>query len=119
MRTVALILTAFVALEHVYFMVLEMVLWKSQGPKAFKITKKFARESASLASNQGLYNGFLVAALLLGLFLPDASLAHAFRFYGLSCVAAAGAWGGVTVHPRIFFVQGLPALLVLAITTAV
>jgi putative membrane protein len=116
MKTIALILTAFVALEHVYFMILEMVLWKSQGPKVFKITRRFAKEAASLASNQGLYNGFLVAALLLGLFLPDPTLAHAFRLYGLICVAAAGVWGGITVNPRIFLVQSVPALAALALT---
>jgi putative membrane protein len=109
-------LTAFVALEHVYFMILEMVLWKSQGPKVFKITTKFAGQTAGLASNQGLYNGFLLAALVLGLFLTDPVLAHAFRFYGLTCVVVAGVWGGITVHPRIFLFQGLPALMVLVMT---
>ena len=116
MKTTVFLLTAFVALEHLYFMALEMVLWKSQGLKVFKITRKFAKEAASLASNQGLYNGFLAAALLLGLFLPDPALAHAFRLYGLICAAVAGLWGGITVHPKIFLVQSVPAVIALALT---
>ena len=113
MNRAALILTALVLLEHLYIVVLEMVFWKKRAHLTFPITRKFAGETAAMASNQGLYNGFLAAALALGLFLPDAALAHAFRLYGLVCVAVAGAWGGFSVTPRIFLVQSLPALLTL------
>ena len=45
-----------------------MVLWdKPQGMKAFGTTAEFAKESKTLAANQGLYNGFLVAGLVWGL----------------------------------------------------
>ena len=61
-----------VALEHVWFLVLEMFLWtKPIGLKTFRKSPEFARESAALAANQGLYNGFLVAGLLWGLLHPD------------------------------------------------
>ncbi|MBZ0254086.1 MAG: DUF1304 domain-containing protein [Candidatus Methylomirabilis sp.] len=114
MRTAALALTALVLLEHVYFAILEMALWRTRAPKVFGLTPEFAEQSAALASNQGLYNGFLVAALALGLLLPDPALARAFTLYGLGCVVAAGAWGGVTVDRKIFLVQAVPALLALA-----
>nr|WP_255494899.1 DUF1304 domain-containing protein [Luteibacter sp. Sphag1AF] len=111
----ALILTVLVILIHLYIVVLEMVLWRSRGPKVFGITRQFAEESASLASNQGLYNGFLVVALVLGLTLAD-PLGHAFVLYGLGCVVVAGLWGAATASRRILFVQALPAALALAAT---
>ncbi len=64
------ILTALVALLHLYFLVLEMFLWdKPQGMKAFGSTPEFAKATKVLAANQGLYNGFLAAGLVWGLWL--------------------------------------------------
>src|SRR5215211_8587102 len=103
MDNIAKVLVGLVAAIHIYVVILEMVLWRSRGPKVFGITRQFANDSAGLASNQGLYNGFLVAALALGLFLPDPRLAHAFTLYGLICVALAGVWGAITANPRILF----------------
>jgi len=114
MEKAAQILTGLVALIHVYIVILEMVLWKKRGPKVFGISQQFANDSAGLASNQGLYNGFLVAALVLGLVLPNPAIAHAFTLYGLVCVAVAGVWGAITASPRILFVQTIPAGLALA-----
>lgn len=104
---------------HLYFVVLEMALWKSRGPKIFGISPQFAQDSAALASNQGLYNLFLVAALLCGVLVPDPMVADAFVLYGLACVAAAGIWGGITVNKRIFFVQALPAIIALTLYFAI
>lgn len=106
-----------VILLHVYFAVLEMALWKTKGPKVFGMTQEFANLSAALASNQGLYNLFLVAALLIGFFTPD-EVGAPFAFYGLACVIAAGIWGGVTVNKRIFFVQAVPAIIALSLRAA-
>jgi putative membrane protein len=53
-------LVALVALLHVYFLILEMFLWtKPLGLKTFRNTQEKANDSAVLAANQGLYNGFL------------------------------------------------------------
>lgn len=109
MLLIAHICIAIVIALHLYFVLLEMVLWKKKGPKVFGISPEFANKSASLASNQGLYNGFLVAALLLGYFQAP------FLLYGLGCVIAAGIWGAITVNKRIFFVQALPAIIALAL----
>jgi len=62
-------------------------------------------------SNQGCYNGFLVAALLLGLVYPEPAVAKAFASYGLLCVAVAGVWGAVTVARKVLYVQTVPAVL--------
>lgn len=113
MPLLATVLTSLVVLIHIYIVVLEMVLWRSRGPRVFGITPAFAQQSASLASNQGLYNGFLVVALVLGLALRE-PFATAFVFYGLGCVVVAGLWGAITASRRILYVQALPAALALA-----
>ncbi|TCV94553.1 putative membrane protein [Luteibacter rhizovicinus] len=112
MAIFATILTVLVILIHVYIVVLEMFLWQSRGPKVFGITPQFAKETVTLASNQGLYNGFLVAALILGLVLGG-PVGTGFVFYGLACVVVAGVWGGITASRRILYVQALPAVLAL------
>jgi putative membrane protein len=49
-------------------MILEMFYWaEPKGLKTFGITKEFALASKVLASNQGLYNGFLSAGLIWSL----------------------------------------------------
>jgi putative membrane protein len=104
-----------VALEHFYFLVLEMFLWQSpMGLKTFHNTAEFAQKSATLAANQGLYNGFLAAGLLFSLLHPAAQH-RAVRSFFLGCVAVAGIYGAITALPSIFFIQALPALLALAL----
>jgi putative membrane protein len=113
MTAVATVLVALVALIHVYIVVLEMALWDTpRGRAAFGTTAEFASESTTLAANQGLYNGFLVAALVLALVGP-AEHRFAFAVFGLSCVVVAGLYGAATVSRRILFVQAVPAGLAL------
>ena len=113
MTAVATVLIALVALIHVYIVVLEMALWETpRGRAAFGTTPEFAAETRTLAGNQGLYNGFLVAALVLGL-VGAAEHRFAFAVFGLSCVVVAGLYGAATVSRRILFVQALPAVLAL------
>ncbi|MCO5399490.1 DUF1304 domain-containing protein [Ralstonia soli] len=114
-KTLALLVYLLVLLIHVYIVVLEMALWKTRGPKVFRITPEKAAETAAMASNQGLYNGFLVAALVIGLVAPDPAINAAFALFGLLCVAVAGIWGAITVSKRILFVQAVPAVVALAL----
>ncbi|UTH74676.1 DUF1304 domain-containing protein [Chromobacterium sp. IIBBL 290-4] len=101
---------ALVALLHVYFLVLEMFLWdKPLGMKTFRLTSQRARDTKALAANQGLYNGFLAAGLLWGLWLGAAGFQ--IKLFFLGCVLVAGVFGALTVNRRILFVQGLPAAL--------
>jgi putative membrane protein len=102
------------ALLHLYFLVLEMFFWtKPLGLKTFRRTPEQARDSASLAANQGLYNGFLSAGLVWGLLQPDPNFAHAIKIFFLGCVLVAGIFGGFTAGKKIFWVQALPAALAL------
>lgn len=109
------ILTGLVALLHVYFMYLEMVVWdKPLGLKTFRLTQEFASASKALAMNQGLYNGFLVAGLAWGLWQGDSGFA--IKIFFLGCVIVAGVFGAVTVGKKILYVQALPALIALLAT---
>jgi len=100
---------------HLYFAVLEMVLWRSRAPKVFHVSQDYANMTAKMASNQGLYNLFLALALIIGFLARDTDVGHAFSVYGLVCVIAAGIWGGMTVNKRIALVQALPAAIVLGL----
>lgn len=111
MTVVANLLVGLVAALHAYFLVLEMFLWtKPAGRGAFGLTQEFAEETRTLAANQGLYNGFLVAGLAWGLI--DDNLA--FKAFFLGCVIVAGVYGAATVGRKILFVQAVPAALALA-----
>ena len=117
MATAANVLIALVALLHAYFLVLEMFLWdKPYGMRTFKLTPEFAAASKGLAANQGLYNGFLVAGLVWGLYLGDAGI-HVKVFF-LACVIVAGLFGGATVNRKILFVQAIPGIIALALLLA-
>ena len=107
------ILTGVVALIHLYILVLEMVLWDTpRGRKAFGTTEAFAKESKVLAGNQGLYNGFLAAGLIWGIWLGEAG--DPVKIFFLLCVAVAGVYGAATVGMRILLIQTVPALIALA-----
>lgn len=114
MQKAANVLIAIVAFEHLLFLVLEMFLWTTPtGMRVFGTTPEFAAQSAVLAANQGLYNGFLAAGLLWSLVRkPDAD---SIKIFFLACVVIAGVFGGMTAKTSILFVQGLPALLALVL----
>lgn len=91
-------------------MILEMFLWdKPAGLRAFGQSREKAAASKTLAANQGLYNGFLAAGLLWGIFQGEAGFD--FKFFFLLCVIIAGLYGGLTVNKKILYIQTLPALI--------
>ena len=115
MTLLAQILVGIVAALHLGFLVLEMFLWNTpRGRATFGTTREFAAESATLAANQGLYNGFLSAGLIWSLVAADPVGFQAKVFF-LGCVVIAGMYGAKTVSPRILFIQAVPAGLALAV----
>jgi putative membrane protein len=109
---IANILIGLVALIHVYIVYLEMFLWdKPQGIKAFGSTPEFAKASKVLAANQGLYNGFLAAGLIWGLW--QGATGFDVKVFFLACVIIAGLYGAATASRKILYVQALPASLAL------
>jgi putative membrane protein len=115
MHLLATVLIAAIAVLHAWFVLLETVLFKTRGRRVFGLSAEKAEIMAPAMSNQGCYNGFLVAALLLGLLYPEPAVARAFAVYGLSCVAVAGIWGAATVKRSILVIQALPAVLAVAL----
>jgi putative membrane protein len=110
MSLIANILVVLVAVLHVGFLALEMFFWDHPfGRKRFKMTPEYSKASASLAANQGLYNGFLAAGLVWGLITGDASI----KIFFLVCVVIAGIYGGITARRMILYIQALPGLLAL------
>nr|WP_154324978.1 DUF1304 domain-containing protein [Pantoea sp. 201603H] len=106
------ILVVVVAVIHIYILVLEMFLWNTQtGRKAFNLSADFARETRVLAANQGLYNGFLAAGLLWGLWLRTGGIQVTCFF--LICVFVAGIFGAATASRKILYIQSVPALAAL------
>ena len=114
MTFIANCLVAVVAALHVYFLVLEMFLWtKPLGLKTFRNSLEKAKESAVLAANQGLYNGFLAAGLIWGLVQGVPTFAFQIKTFFLLCVIVAGVYGAATVSRRILYVQAVPAAIAL------
>lgn len=110
---IANILIGLIAALHIYILVLEMFLWNtSRARRAFNLTADFAEQTKVLAANQGLYNGFLAAGLIVGLLQNESGFA--FKVFFLICVAVAGVFGAATSSRKIVFVQTLPALAALA-----
>ena len=110
MNTIANVLTGFVALSDIAILVLEMFFWDHPvGRRIFGMTPEVSASSATLAANQGLYNGFLAAGLLWALRADRRDL----KIFFLACVVVAGIFGGLTAKTSILLTQALPAVLAL------
>jgi putative membrane protein len=115
-NSIANITITVVAILHLWFCILEIFLWqKPLGLRIFRMQKTFATQSASLAANQGIYNGFLCAGLIWGIFSNDPIQALHVKIFFLSCVIIAGIFAGITVSKRILFIQAFPAAIALAL----
>ena len=113
MAVLAAILVGIVAAIHVYILSLEMFLWRTpRGLRAFSMDQDFADRSATLAANQGLYNGVLAAGLAWGLVAAD-PVVFQVRVFFLGCVVVAGVYGAATVSRRILLVRAVPAAVAL------
>lgn len=111
------IFVALVAIEHIYILVLEMFFWtKPRALKVFGMSLSDAQTSKTLAANLGLYNGFLAAGLIWGLVHPNHIIGEQVQIFFLACVLVAAIYGGLTAKRSILVVQGVPALVALALT---
>jgi putative membrane protein len=115
MSLLATLPVVFVAVLHVYILVLEMFLWTTpRGLKAFGMKKEYAIQTKALAANQALYNGFLAVGLAWGLMHPVPEFGRQIQHFFLGCVAVAGIYGAATAKAKILFIQTLPASIAIA-----
>jgi putative membrane protein len=118
MSTLSSVAVVVVALLHLYFLVLEMFFWtKPAGRRAFRLTPEFADASKVLAANQGLYNGFLAAGLLWGVYAGPTD-GYPVKVFFLGCVIVAGIFGAATASRKILWVQAVPGAIALALVCA-
>lgn len=109
MNILTLIAISLVIALHILFLVLEMFLWNTPFcRKTFGLSEDYARQSAPLAANQGLYNGFLAAGLVWGLLSGDG---NSILMFFLSCIIIAGIYGAITAKASILWIQALPAAI--------
>jgi len=102
-----------IAIQHIGFGVLEMFFFKEPlGQKIFRVDAAFAERAAPLMANQGLYNLFLAAGLIVAEVTADLFWT---RFF-FACVIIAGAYGAATVSKRILWLQAAPAAIALGLT---
>ena len=103
-------LVILVGLLHLGFLALEMFLWTGPiGQRVFAMSPGFAEQSAVLAANQGLYNGFLAAGLIWGALRNS----REFMIFFLLCVIAAGVFGALTATMSIIYMQAAPGVVAL------
>ena len=113
MRVLATVTVFIVAALHCGFLALEMFLWEQPaGLAVFGLTPEQAAETAVLAANQGLYNGFLAVGLLWGALAGKRDV----TFFFLLCVIVAGVYGAMTASQSILYVQAAPAIVALILT---
>ncbi len=115
MQMIAQILTALIALEHIYILYMEMFAWETLGRKTFKgaLPDHMFTPTKTLAANQGLYNGFLAGGLIWSLCISDPVWSSNVAIFFLSCVTCAGLYGSISASRKIFYTQALPALIAL------
>ena len=116
MKKLALVLIAVIALLHLYIAWFEIFAWETRGPKVFSsfATDLFSK-TVAMAANQGIYNAFLAAGLMWSLLIKDEHWQRNVATCFLLFVFVAGVFGAVTVTPRTFFIQSIPAGIALAL----
>ncbi|WP_411817595.1 DUF1304 domain-containing protein [Hyphococcus sp. DH-69] len=102
-----------VALLHFGFLVLEMFFWDHPfGREVFSMTPEQSAQTATLAANQGLYNGFLAVGLVWGVLYRKIDV----TLFFLCCVIIAGVYGAITAIPTILLSQAAPGAIALILT---
>ncbi|MFN0031932.1 MAG: DUF1304 domain-containing protein [Flavobacteriales bacterium] len=113
MHIITQILLAIVAIEHLFFLYMEMFAWTTLGRKAFgkALPHHLFEPTKALAANQGLYNGFLAAGLVWSLLITDYEWAISVALFFTGCVLVAAIYGGLSASKKILVIQGIPAAI--------
>lgn len=114
----AIIVTMFVAIEHLGIMALEIFGNPAQQAEAFDLPLKFTQQHEAQVSfaNQGIYNGALGAAIIASYWLfSGATLALVWQML-LVFVMVVALFGALTATKKIIIIQFLPALIAFLLT---
>ena len=113
MGTIAQLLIGLIALEHFFFLWLEMFAWERTGRKVISelLPERLFLPTKGLAAYQGLHNGFLAAGLIWTFFITDPLWKSYISIFFLGCIVVAGVYGGITTSTKIFIVQAIPAIV--------
>ncbi|EOR84496.1 DUF1304 domain-containing protein [Latilactobacillus sakei] len=109
------ILTSLIAIEHLGIMGLEMFANDQTKAKAFDMPLDFVRlpNTKVALANQGIYNGMLgVLIITVNCLLTGTALKTVLALLMLYIFIVA-LYGTFTATKKIFFLQGLPALITL------
>ena len=114
MTRIARVLTWIVAVAHLWFMVLESVLWTTPfAQRALHMSAELAEANKILAMNQGAYNGVLSAGLVWALFSARDQQRPRATFF-LASIVIMGIIGAATSgQAAILLLQAAPALAAL------
>ena len=103
-------LTIIVGLLHFAFWVMETFLWESWMAPRFG-----QRENAAVMKNPMINQGIYNLGIAVGLIWSVLSGYKPTVIYLLACVIVYAIVGAVTVSKRIFFIQGLPAVIAIIV----
>jgi len=118
----ARLLIIFVAIEHLGFMLLEIIFFQYDfGQYILGIESETVELCGAVFINQGTYNGFLFAGLIWAvvcdvryrhqLGLEVRQFARFVSLFFLGCIVIAGIVGGITISMYIVLIQSTPALM--------
>jgi putative membrane protein len=117
MKVIAQLLVGLVAALHIGFFGLEAFHWKGLaglGHEQAGMSVDGAKESANLAINQGIYNGFFAVGLIWALFAGERG--RSVKYFVLICAVVAGVAGALLfqpINPVFLLLQSLPAAVAL------
>ena len=107
LEVAANVFTGIVAVEHVFFLLLETFVWRSKARAVFGVKKGDIGTTAPLAAQQGVYNFFLAFGLFYGICSDNVG----FKLSHLTYVIWAAVFGSTSFKPEILLKQGGPAII--------
>ena len=118
MQIIAIILTAIVAIEHLYILWMEMFAWETAGKR--HLDELYLMNYSDLPKDWLPIRGFtmvLAAGLVWSFFIENPEWSINIRIFFLGCVAVAGIFGAVTASKR-YFCTGIASIISACICTA-
>jgi len=115
---IAKIACGFIGVLHLYFGYREITNWPAfaRGILGERATDEFLSQTTEMAANQGVYNFFLAAGLILATTDIFANGSQNVALFLLACVVVAGVVGWRTMNTAIFLIaQSALALIALVI----